>query len=318
MSELVLTIQSGDTLYYPTVLNGVTWETERSGSPSKLTFTVLKDQNISFNEGDSVTFSYDGNRVFFGYVFTKKRTKEHHIEVTAYDQMRYLKNKYSYAFENKTATEIIKSVCQDFGVKTGELEDTGYVIKSMFEENQTLFDIFLDALDETLQNTGKLYILYDNGGTLELKELSNMATNVLIDEDTAQDFTYTSSIDKDTYNKIVLYYVNEQKEHIPYVAKDDYTIDKWGLLQYFEEVKSQSIAWDKSKTLLSLYNRKNKELKISNAFGNPSARAGSLVVVNLNLGDMVTSNYMLVEKATHKFEENNYTMELTMNGYWGD
>lgn len=319
MADFSLAIQHGDILYYPIVLNGVTWETERSGSPSKLTFTLVKDNLISFSEGDAVHFTYKGTKVFLGYVFTKKRTKEHHIEITAYDQMRYLQNKFTYVFTNKTATQIIRSICQDFGLNAGTMDDTAYVIPSLIEENQSLFDIILDALDETLANTGDMYILYDNAGQLELKFLGNMTTNILIDKDTAQNFTYSSSIDKETYNRIVLYYTDEEtKNRIPYVASDNEKISQWGILQYFEEVKTPSIGQSKANSLLKLYNKVTREFKIEKAFGDISVRAGSLVVVNLNLGDMETKNFMLVDKATHNFTNDYYTMELTMNGNFGE
>lgn len=319
MQDYELTIQHQSTVYYPAVEDGVKLEQERSGSPSKLTFTVLKDDNISFGEGDAVRFKYKGENVFFGYVFSKSRSKDGLIEVVAYDQMRYLQNKFTYVFANKSATEIIQMVCNDFGIQTGSMEDTGYKIPSLIEENMSLFDIILDALDETLRMTGELYILYDNFGSLELKNLANMKTDILIDSETAEDFDYKSSIDDDTYNKIVLYYVDEEtNERIPFTASDDANIEQWGLLQYFEEVKVESSGQSKANAMLELYNKKTRELKINGAFGSTKVRAGSLIPVMLNLGDIVLSNYLLVEKVTHTFKNDLYTMDLTMNGNFGD
>lgn len=319
MQDYELTIQHQSTVFYPAVESGIKLEQERSGSPSKLTFTVVKDGNLNFTEGDAVRFKYKGENVFFGYVFTKSRSKDGLIDVTAYDQMRYLQNKFTYVFANKTATEIIQMVCNDFGVQTGSMEDTGYKIPSLIEENMSLFDIILDALDETLRMTGQLYIMYDNFGSLELKNISNMTTDVLIDSETAEDFDYKSTIDEETYNKIVLYYVDEEtNERIPFVASDDANIDQWGLLQYFEEVDVESSGQAKADSLLQLYNKKTRELKINGAFGNTKVRAGSLLIVMLNLGDIVLSNYLLVEKVTHTFENDNYTMDLTMNGNFGE
>lgn len=319
MQDYELTIQHQSTVYYPAVEDGVKLEQERSGSPSKLTFTVIKDGNISFVEGDAVRFKYKGENVFFGYVFSKSRNKDGLIDVVAYDQMRYLQNKFTYVFANKSATEIIQMVCSDFGIQTGSMEDTGYKIPSLIEENMSLFDIILDALDETLRMTGELYILYDNFGSLELKNLANMKTDILIDSETAEDFDYKSSIDEETYNKIVLYYVDEEtNERIPFTASDDANIDQWGLLQYFEEVKVESSGQSKANAMLELYNKKTRELKINGAFGSTKVRAGSLIPVMLNLGDIVLSNYLLVEKVTHTFKNDLYTMDLTMNGNFGD
>ena len=318
MGDYKLTIQHNDTIFEPSVLDGIQLTMERRGSPSKLTFTVLKSGTLAFSEGDRVCLYYEGKGVFMGYVFTKKRTREQHIEVTAYDQLRYFQNKYTYVFAKKTASDIIKAVCADFSLNVGNIENTGYVIPSLIEENKSLFDIVLDALDETLVNTGKMYILYDNFGSIELKELGNMATSVLIDDETAENFSYTSSIDKETYNKIVLYYIDENtNDRIPYSTSDQVKLEQWGILQYFEEVKVQSMGQSKADALLKLYCKKTRELVINNAFGHTSVRAGSMVVVQLNLGDIITNNYMVVEKVTHKFESDHYTMELTMNGNWG-
>jgi hypothetical protein len=34
------------------------------------------------------------------------------------------------------------------------------------------------------------------------------------------------------------------------------------------------------------------------------------------LGDIQTCNYMLVEKVTHNFKNDHYTMDLTLEGAW--
>ena len=43
-------------------------------------------------------------------------------------------------------------------------------------------------------------------------------------------------------------------------------------------------------------------------------RAGSAVVVALNLGDIVTNNYMVVNKVTHTFRGDEHMMELDLIG----
>lgn len=319
MNNMKLVIDTSTKEYEPAVLDGVELTRERTGAPAKLVFTMIKDDNISFPEGSRVRFWYKDKPVFCGYVFTKKRDRDHHIEITAYDQLRYFKNKFTYVFSKKKASDIIKLMCKDFGLKVGVLDDTGYTIPSLVEDGQTLFDIALDALDETIVNSGKMYVLYDDFGSIQLRELSNMHSTTLIDDETAANFDYTSSIDKDTYNKIILYYVDENtNKRIPYTAKDDGNIDLWGLLQYYEEVKTKSIGQNKANALLSLYNKKTRELTIKDAFGSVDIRGGSLIPVKLYLGDISVNNYMLVEKVTHKFKNDYYTMDITVNGNWGD
>lgn len=316
MANIKLTIQHGTTLMEPPVEEGIQIEWERTGSPGKLTFTTVVVDGMNFGEGDPVRFYYDNKLVFVGYVFTKKRDREHRVEVTCYDQIRYLKNKYTYVFENKTATQIIKALCADFGLNTGSMDNTAYVIPAIAEENIAALDIVLDVLEETLLNTGNMFVLYDDAGQLKVKNCANMISTTLIMEDTAENFDYSSSIDDETYNNIVLYYKDDDNNIQLFTASSPSKIKSWGLLRYFEEVKNPTIGQNKANSLLKLYNKKTRELKVSGAFGDISVRGGTLIPVKLNLGDIVTNNFMMVEKVTHKFDKDHYTMDLTLEGAW--
>jgi hypothetical protein len=318
MANMRLTIQHGNRIFEPPVESGVKIEWERTGSPGKLTFTTIKvtSGDMTFSEGDPVCFYYDNKIMFVGYVFTKKRDKEHRIEVTCYDQLRYLKNKYSYIFEKKRADQIIKALAKDFNLTTGTIENTGYVIPSIAEENISALDISLDVIEETQLNTGNMFVLYDDCGKLTLRNVENMMTNKLIFEESAENFDYSSSIDDETYNSIVLYYKDDNNKIQLYTASNTSKIAEWGTLRYFEEVKSPTAGKNKAKTLLNLYCRKTRELKITGAVGNSDVRGGTLIPVKLDLGDTTTNNFMLVEKVTHIFDDNHYTMDLTLEGAW--
>ena len=316
MAQVKLTIQHNGVLYEPPIKDEVQLEWERTGAPGKLTFTVIKVDGLSFSEGDPVLLYYDNKKVFAGYVFKKKRDKEHHIEVTCYDQLRYLKNKYSYVFEKKSATQIIKSLCKDFNLNMGTLDNTKYVIPSVVEENITAMDIIMSVLEETLLNTSNMFILYDNFGEITLKNANDMMSTTLIFEDSAENFDYTSSIDDETYTNIVLYYKNEDNSMKVFNAYSPSKTSEWGMLRYFEEVKNPSIGKNKANNLLNLYCRKTRELKVTGAFGDIAVRGGTLIPVKLNLGDVSTNNYMIVEKVTHIFTDSQHTMDLTLEGAW--
>lgn len=206
MANIRLTIQHGDVIYEPPIEEGVQLEWERFGTPGKLTFTTIKVKGLSFGEGDQTCLYYDGKLVFVGYVFKKTRDKEHRIKVTCYDQTRYLKNKYTYVFEKKTASQIVKSLCDDFKLKTGNIDDTEYVIPAVAEENKAAIDIILDVLEETLLNTGNMFVLYDDCGNIRIRNAADMMSTSLICNESAENFSYTSSIDDETYNSIILYY----------------------------------------------------------------------------------------------------------------
>ncbi len=321
MADTRLTIQHNGVVFEPPVKSGIKIEWERTGSPGKLTFTTVKIPNsgMNFSEGDAVCFYYKDKPMFMGYVFTKKRNKEQHIEVTCYDQIRYLKNKYTYVFKNKTATQIISALCADFNLHLGSMDNTGYVFPSIIEENKSAMDIVLNVLEDTLAQTGNMFVLYDDFGKLCLKNCANMTSNTLIFEESAEDFDYSSSIDDETYNEIVLYYTDNDETTVKiFSASSGDRIKQWGTLRYFEELKNPSIGQSKANALLSLYNKKTRQLSVKKAFGSPEVRGGTLIPVKLGLGDINVNNYMLVEKVTHNFENDAYTMDLTLDGAWED
>lgn len=315
MGKCIIQIWSGGRVQEPAVIEGIEWETARKGEPGKLTFTVVKTEGLSFSEGARVTFWYDDTPVFFGFVFEKRRNKDHHIKVTAYDQLRYLKNKISYVWTGVRADQVVSRIAEDFKLKAGELPNTGYIIPKFDKENVSLFDMILDAIDETAMATGNLYYLYSDYDKLMLKNIKDSTIDLLIDASTASDFDYTTSIDKNTYNRIVLVESEEQK--IRNVAKldDTKTIQQWGVLQNFVSVNSGSNIKAMAAAMLNLYNRVSRSLTIKRQKGDIRVRAGCGIYLDLNLGDMiVTKQRMLVEKAKHVFDNDDHYMDLTLQG----
>lgn len=318
--ELFIGDSAGEFMYSPAVEDGIEWSTERRGAPGKLTFKVINDGHLKFTEGSSVRLTMNGSPVFYGFVFTQKRDKNQIVTITAYDQLRYLGNKDTYVYENKTASQLIRMIASDFSLNTGSIEDTGFVIASRVEDNTSLFDMIGNALDLTMQNRRKMFVLYDDFGKLTLKNIASMAvgsgdTFLMIDEETGENFDYTSSIDNDTYNKVKLIYDNEEtgKREV-YIAQDGNHINNWGILQYFDTISKGENGQIKAETLLQLYNQKTRNLKITKAIGDLRVRGGSFVLVNLDLGDVHLKNFMVVENVKHVLKSNEHTMDLTLRG----
>ena len=238
--ELFLSDSVGTKSYLPLVEEGIEWSTERKGVPGKLSFKVLGDDVLCFGEGAAVRMRLDGKDVFFGFVFSRKHDKNRIVSVTAYDQLRYLNNKDTYVYENKTASQLIRMIAADFRLNTGTIEDTGFVIASRVEDNTSLFDMIGNALDLTLQNRKEMFVLFDDSGKLTLKNISSMRVGasgafLMVDEETGENFEYVSSIDNSTYNKIKLTYDNEESgKREVYVAQDSSNMNRWGVLQYYD------------------------------------------------------------------------------------
>lgn len=312
--DVHLYIQNGQIVYEPVVQGDITWETQRKGQPGKCSFTLIPDSKLQIEEGNAVRLDVKGQTVFFGFIFERSWNSDGQMKVTAYDQLRYLKNKDSYNYDNLSAGEVIQMIAGDYNLQTGTLVDTQDKL-SRNEKDKTLFDVILNALDLTLIHTGKMYVLYDDAGKLVLNDVENMKLDLMINDTTAQDYDFKVSIDSDTYNQIKLYYDNnDTKKREVYMTKDTGNINKWGVLQKDESIDKGADGQAIAERYLTLYNRPTKSLSVKDAFGDIRVRAGCLIPVFLDIKEMQLKNYLLVESVTHKIDEGVHTMDLTLKG----
>ena len=296
--------------------NGVTtvsWETNRTDSPGKLTFTIIKSGDLSFTEGDVVRFSVDGQLQFYGWVFTKSKDRWGVIDVTCYDRLRYFKANASYAFYGQTAGAIIQQIAGDLQVDVGAIASTGYAIPSLVEEDQSCLDIIGSAVQQTLLNTGDIYVFYDDGNGVALQRPQDMVSNVVIGEKSLLlDYTYKTDIDEQTYNSIKLARPNEDTGRADvFVAQDSNTIEQWGLLQLYQTVDgdvNDAQMQARADASLQYYNVRMRTLSVE-AMGVPGLRAGQMVLMRVPyLGDVNLDQYVLLEKVTHTWENSVHTM----------
>lgn len=309
--KIEIVLRCGGQLICPAVEEGITLATERRGVPAVLKFSASAENLQALAEGDAVTLHADGKAMFAGFVFRIVRENGALVKVTAYDQLRYLKNRDSYVFEAMTASERIRMIAQDFGLQLGEIADTGYVLPARVEENAALVDMMLNALDSTLAATGRLYQLWDDAGRLTLRAAEEMMVGAVLDAQSGQGYSFESSIDNESYNRIKLVYEDEKAgARQVTIAQDEASMEKWGTLQYFEVLSEDENAQAKAQLLLSLYNAPDRTLRLSGMAGDARVHAGCLVAVHLE--KIGVNGLMLVEKCRHRFDNDVHTMELEL------
>ncbi len=292
----------------------ITHTTNRTGAPGTLKFTINKAGTLSFTEGDEVRFSIDGELQFFGWVFTKSKDRWGVIDVTCYDRIRYFKANASYAFYGQTLGEMVREISADLQVSVGEIANTGYRIPSFIQEDKSCIDIISEALQQTLLNTGEIYVFYDNGNGVSLSRARDMIAPYIIGEKSLLlDYTYKTDIDSMTYNSIKLARPNEATGRADvFVAQDSGNIGQWGLLQLYQTVDgsmNDAQVKEQANTSLAYYNRKLRTLSFE-SLGIP-LKAGQLLMVRLpGLGDINLNQYCLVEQVTHTYQYSD-----TLEGY---
>lgn len=297
------------------ITEAATWETNRTGAPGVFKFSLIKSGDIDFSEGDQVKFSVDGQLQFFGFVFTKEKDRWGVIDVTCYDRLRYLKASASYAFYGQTAGQIIRKIAADFQLSVGAIDDTGYAIPSYIQDNKTCLDIIGGAVQQTLLNTGKVFVFFDDGNGLALREAGKMISDVVIGEKSLlTDYKYKTDIDQQTYNSVKLVRPNKTTGRVDaFEAIDSATISEWGLLRLYQTIDenvNDAQAKSQVQTTLKYYDRRMRTMHIS-SIGVPGLRAGQMVLMKIpGLGDINLDQYVMLEKVSHTWENDKHTMEF--------
>lgn len=311
MQALYQNPDSGAVHDVTTLLSDVKWKTVRRGSAGSLTFSALPSE-VKWEHGGIIRMMEGKTGLFYGYVFKTKTGADGIVDVTAYDQLRYLKNKNTYVFENVTAGQVVREICEDFGLKTGNIPDTGYVIPSMVEDGQELFDIMLKALDYTLINTNRMFYLWDNFGEITVSEVTDGKLDIMLgDGSLATEYSFESSIDGDAYNQIKLLRDNtETGKRDLYLFKDSSNIARWGLLQYYETVDEGMNAAQieqRGQQLLELYNRPTKTFTVD-GISDIRVRAGKMIFVRIKA--LGINRFFLIEESEHDLTAGTMKLKL--------
>lgn len=142
-------------------------------------------------------------------------------------------------------------------------------------------------------------ILFDVLGKLSLNEnAENMAANYIVKDDTAEDFSYTSTIDSNTSNQIRLTLKGKKGIVQEYFKKNEDSVSKWGVLQYTGSIEEGEDGNVKALSILNTHSKAQRSLSISGAFGDINVRAGSIIYVRTDkTGDIALDEAMTVNHA---------------------
>ena len=339
LQMLLQNSENGDIFDITSVVSDIQITTEIEGQAGKLTFFTLKDDVLKISSGSRLQVKWGDKGIFFGYVFNTQTDKKGNIKVTAYDQLRYLKNTDFYINKGETLAQTFEKECTKFNLQYKIEEDSGYVVQPKLFDGKSIYDILKYSVEANLRGVKKYYIIYDDYGTIKLNNIEKLRTGYVIgDYSMATDYRYSKSIDKDTYNQIFLF--TESKDDSgriisnQQIAKDSDNQKRWGILQLAKKVNekaTQQEVTDFAKNLLSLYNRERETLSI-NAIAIPNdndvwdirAGAGIFIDISSALGDIgttkttnkegkeVTKREMyLISRCTHALKnENLHTIRL--------
>ena len=288
--------------------------------------------------GDGASFTlgsrlqiYDGeNGVFCGYLMSVSMQDENRFTATFYDQLRYLKNVDVLTYKNITATELFRVICgvsksltqynPDYSgqqIDLGVIDESTYRLPPTVSEGKSYFDMMQDAIDQTLAYEGKYFIIRDVFGKLEFRDIENLRTDFVIDDEgTGLGYSYTIGIDRNSYNQVKVGYENQDAGAREWgIAYDQELINKWGVIQYYQLLKnklSQTELDNRAWQQLTLVARPTRDVSIT-CFGDFRISAGSGVSLSLpKVRAFNGLNRFYVTSCEHHVTCDSHTMELTL------
>ncbi len=329
------------------LIGDITLESWISGQAGKMTFTFTQSPTAptSFYEGALVELWYPRDKcIFKGYVFTKSRGSDGVIHVVAYDQLRYFKNKDTYTFKGMSSSEIFDKLCADLCVKHKVIDHSEKKLGDMTYDNKPLAYMMQEVLDKTLVEyiadtkgeTGKeppRFMVRDNAGELQHLDATKLPLFVIgdsmdeTDEDKPKpdrlalsDYYYKSTIDEDTYNQIKLVSSDPYtKERLMHVESDMKNKNRWGALQYFENLPSgihKGKLEEIAQNLLKLHNRIQRTISFE-CMGDFSIWAGSMIKLDIKtLLDITLEHKCIVTRCCHSINNDLHIMSLEVEIIW--
>lgn len=293
----------------------------------QMSFKMIHPECQTFKEGDRVRLYLNDRCKFCGFIFTRDFSQKNEMVVYAFDFLRYFKAQMVYdknmmmsedGQTGLTISEIFRKLCQDLKIPFNVWTNSTIPVPAQRYNMKSAFNILQFAIDQTIVNSpedNRQYFTYyhesdideeelkQTSGVVQLQLRNNLTTNVPItDSDLIIDYNYKTTIDEQTFNRIILY-----KDEKTYLSKTGKTLKKgkktgtriirtvpqtpkevkqtseglYGYLPYYRKCPDSytEAQMDKvGKELLAILDRKTSSLRLE-CYGIIGMRAGYLVPV---------------------------------------
>lgn len=252
-------------------------------------------------------FLYDDNHteLFQGRVFYNERLGEQGtIQITAYDDaIRLAKSKGTYNFKGKTAEAITQIVCNDLGVKIGQLAPTG-IPQKMLCNGMGMYEIIQKAYAGASSQNKKKYSIGMRQGKLCVDEIGKEVVEIPISSDTNILESSYSENAEEVINRVKIY---DEKDQYIGVVEDKELIDRVGI---FQDVYTKE--QDKQAGTVASNMLKGIEERIEiTTLGNVQYRTGKVVKIQ-DISTKVDKVFCITDDS-HKWNNSQYETNIGLD-----
>jgi hypothetical protein len=318
---------AGKSVIIDEIVRSVSWSGDTKQSSRKLDVQISNTLNgraraLNIQRGSQLIFKSKDKELFRGMIFADKIDSKGQMSLTAYDDNIYLtKNKDTKKFVGKTATAIIKSICSEFGIPVGSVEETGYIIPKLILRDKTLWEMMVTALTVTYHQTGRKYFIFSKGGKLQVSARKDVVAKINLETGlNILDASYSASIDDMRTKVKVVGEVkgakdkngNETKQEISATAKDDGMIKAFGLMQHLETMSgdvTKSQIEQRAKELLKQLAVITDEATL-NCLGVDEVISGGAVYAYEPMTSIMGGFYVSAD--SHTWQSGNHTMNIKL------
>lgn len=309
----ILLVQNKNVFDITELTTSKSWGGNIKAAPRNFSTSIVKNEDINIDLGDSINLLDDSNNVLFeGFIFNKSIDKNGTVKIKCYDKLFYFANNSDiFTFKNKTIGDVIVAMCKRFDIQYQIVGNSKYKIPSLPIKELSLWEYFKLATKSTFDATGERFILRVNKGKIKLLKRRNQVQEWVVESGgNLINFSYSESAEN-LKTKIKL--VNkEDKKTIIATTQDDDLIEKFGKLQHYENVSektNQAALNQKAKQMLKEKSRIEKSFSVE-CVGINNIKSGDAVFANIPILKVKKAYYIQSDK--HNYFDGKHTMNLKL------
>lgn len=267
----------------------------------------MANLKLNIGVGDAIKLYEGGKEIFYGEVQTAEKLSQHGtVTYCSMDLLAHLlRSTGQYNFEDTTAEDIVRKVCAEFMVETGEIVESKAMVRKMIADGDTIYDIIMQAYTEAAKQTGKGYICRMDGAKLSVAEKGEVVKGFMLAEEcNITNATYQETIEN-MVNVVKIY--DDAGKQVGEVRKDEW-VAQYGV---FQQAYKKEKGIDEVAAATNMFTGIEKQVSLDGIDGDLRCIAGNGVIVQ----DKATGldGLFWIDSDTHAWENGTHIMSLDLN-----